>query len=65
MSEKEVRIKYTNYKGETHWRHITPEYIHFGKTEFHEEPQWLLHATDVDKQAPRDFAMKDIISWGC
>ena len=37
-----VKICYTNYRGETAIREITPKTIHFGSTEWHPEPQWLL-----------------------
>jgi hypothetical protein len=55
-----VIIGYTNYRGEYAERRIIPSHIWFGKTEWHPEPQWLLHALDLDKNATRDFALKDI-----
>lgn len=61
--EQAVRICYTNYRGETALRVIVPERIHFGSTDWHPEPQWLLDALDVEKQATRTFAMKDIRAW--
>jgi Predicted transcriptional regulator len=61
--EKSVSILYTNWRGETAERTIIPEKIFFGSTEWHKEPQWLLHAFDVEKTAYRDFAMKDIAAW--
>jgi hypothetical protein len=44
-------------------REIIPERIWFGATEWHPEPQWLLDAIDVEKNALRNFAMKDIRAW--
>lgn len=61
--EKVVKILYTNYRGETAIREIIPEKIWFGGTDWHPEPQWLLDAFDLEKQANRSFAMKDIKSW--
>lgn len=61
--ERVVRILYTNYRGETSLRRIVPERIHFASTEWHREPQWLLDAVDVEKNALRSFAMKDIRAW--
>lgn len=58
-----VRILYTNYRGETDFRRILPQQIHFGSTEWHPEPQWLLDAVDVEKGAGRSFALKDIRAW--
>lgn len=54
-----LTITYTNYKGETSVRRIAPKSIRFGSTERHPEPQWLLLAWDIDKQADREFALKD------
>lgn len=61
--EKAVRILYTNYRGETAFRSIIPDKIHFGTTEWHPESQWLLDALDVEKNENRTFAMKDIRAW--
>ncbi|WP_019170724.1 WYL domain-containing protein [Pseudaminobacter salicylatoxidans] len=54
-----VKLIYTNWRGETAERTITPLRVFFGSTEWHPEPQWLLRAFDHDKQAERDFALKD------
>ncbi len=61
--KKVVRILYTNYRGETGYRNIVPEKIWFGATEWHKEEQWLLDAHDIEKEALRNFAMKDIQEW--
>lgn len=58
-----VKIVYTNYRGEKAERLIKPVSIWFGSTEWHADEQWLLHAFDIEKDAERDFAMKDIESW--
>ena len=54
-----VTLTYTNWRGETAERTITPKRIWFGSTDWHPEPQWLLTAFDAEKQANRDFALKD------
>ncbi|WP_273785673.1 hypothetical protein [Brucella intermedia] len=54
-----ITLTYTNYRGETSERTITPIRPWFGSTEWHSEPQWLLTAFDHEKQANRDFAIKD------
>lgn len=56
-------IRYRNWKGETANRHIFPTGVRFAATEWHPEPQWLLDAWDMDKDAYRSFAMRDIIEW--
>lgn len=58
-----VRICYTNYRGETSIREIVPKTISFVSTEWHPEAQWILTAFDIEKQADRGFAMKDIRAW--
>lgn len=62
-THKQVTILYTNYRGETATRLILPEKIWFGSTEWHPEPQWFLEALDIEKQAVRSFAMRDIQIW--
>ena len=60
-----VTILYTNYRGETAVRRITPiarEW--FGASEWHPEPQWLFTAFDMDKEAFRDFARSGVKAWG-
>lgn len=54
-----LTFTYTNWKGATDLRTVVPNRIWFGVTEYHPEPQWFLTAFDVDKQAERDFALKD------
>lgn len=54
-----VTLTYTNWRGETAERTITPKRIWFGSTYWHPEPQWLLTAFDAEKQADRDFALRD------
>jgi predicted DNA-binding transcriptional regulator YafY len=63
VKERVVRILYTNYKGETAYRNIVPDKIWFGATDWHKEPQWLLDAFDLEKEAVRNFALKDIQKW--
>jgi predicted DNA-binding transcriptional regulator YafY len=58
-----VTINYTNWKNETALRKIIPVEMWYGKTEWHNEEQWLLKAFDIDKQDYRDFALKDVLSW--
>lgn len=51
---------YRNRKGETDVRFVKPIQIYFGSTEHYKEPQWLMKAWDVVKEAERTFAMLDI-----
>jgi len=56
-------FKYKNWEGKTSIRHIVPERIYFGKTEWHPQKQWLLEAFDLDKKEKRIFAVKEIIKF--
>ena len=58
-----VEIVYTNYKGELKRYRIIPHAIKFGKTEFHPIEQWLMEATDVERNVMRTFSMQTIHSW--
>lgn len=52
-----LQVTYTNWRGETALRTIAEPYrAFFGANEWHTEPQWLLEAFDVDKQAKRTFS---------
>lgn len=63
VSTNHVVIDYTNWRGERATRVIEPWSITFGRTEHHPERQWLIKAWDIEKEAVRTFAMKDIHSW--
>lgn len=58
-----IYIYYRNHRGESSWRQITPGWMYFGSTKWHPEQQWLMIAYDHDKQADRDFALRDILEW--
>ena len=58
-----VKILYTNWKGNTKYRRISPINIAFDSNQWHQEPQWLLKAVDCDKGEIREFAIKDIKEW--
>lgn len=58
-----VEMIYTNWRGEKAARRIIPIRLFFGATEWHPEEQWLLEAYDLEKQAMRAFAMKQIEQW--
>lgn len=60
---RDVLLDYTNWRGERGERRVEPIEWHFASSEWHPEKQWLLRALDLDKDAIRHFAMKDIHSW--
>jgi hypothetical protein len=59
-AKKILQIVYKNYRNQIAVRNILPEKLEFGKTEFHPEEQWLVHALDIDKNEKRIFALKDM-----
>lgn len=61
--KEDITFTYTNHRGETSVRLVRPALIYFGSTEYHTEPQWLMYALDLNKNADRVFAMKDIKDW--
>lgn len=61
--DRVVVIAYTNWRGEHGERRVVPHRIWYGSTEWHPEPQWMLDAHDLDRDADRSFAMADIHTW--
>ena len=55
-----IKIDYQNWKGERRIREILPIRLLWGSNEYHPTEQWLLEATDLEKQATRFFALKGI-----
>jgi predicted DNA-binding transcriptional regulator YafY len=60
VTERQIKIDYTNYRGMRSVRTILPLSIWFGHPEFHLEEGWFLRAMDVAKGDIRDFYMPDI-----
>lgn len=60
-----VKVKYCNYRGEVGIRSIIPMEIYWGQTEYHPHDQWLLKVWDVEKNAERIYAFKDIQEFDC
>ena len=63
MQANPIKVRYTNYRGETAVRTIVPINFYFGKTEYHPEEQWLIRLWDVDRNAERIYALKEITEW--
>ena len=63
MEEVAIEVKYKNYRGEIGVRKIVPFGIYFGSNEYHKEEQWLLKVWDLEKDAYREYALKDILEW--
>lgn len=55
-----IHFRYTNWKGTEGARDAQVISFKWGSTEYHKEPQMLLHAYDLNKRDFRDFAVKDM-----
>ena len=55
-----LQFEYKNWLGKVNKRTVIPYKIWYGSTEFHKKEQYLLRAFDVNKNAERNFAWKDI-----
>lgn len=52
---------YRNHKGEVGLRHVMPNRIFFGTTDWYPDEQWLMAAYDLDKKVQRVFALERIL----
>lgn len=61
-TEKQITVRYKNYRGEVAVRTIIPieGSLFWGQTEYHPHDQWLLKVWDVEKNAERIYALCDI-----
>lgn len=61
MTERDYTLtgEYRNWRGEVRTRTVAPLVLHFGATEWHPEPGWLLTAIDKETGERRDFALAD------
>ena len=59
-SDGELIFWYRNHRGEEGYRRVRPIMFYFGSTEWHPEPQMLMRAVDLEKEAERDFAVADM-----
>ena len=57
---QDVEFTYTNWKGVTRQRRAYFMKFFMGSSEWHPELQWLVTGMDLEKQAERTFALKDI-----
>jgi hypothetical protein len=55
-----VTFWYRNYRGEISRRVAAILGLRWGSSEYHKEPQWLLRGFDLEKEAEREFAIKDM-----
>ena len=63
MSNKDVRILYTNWVGVTEWRTILPHRIYWGQNEWHKTEQWILDGLCRSRKLMRSFAVLGIKAW--
>jgi predicted DNA-binding transcriptional regulator YafY len=56
-----IRFRYKNWQGVAAERTARVISLAYGATEWHQEPQWLLQAYDLEKNAVRLFALRDMV----
>ena len=56
----EMHFTYLNWKGEVGERRAIFTSLQFGSNKWHKKPQLLLYGYDLDKKAPRTYAIKYI-----
>jgi len=57
---QQVTFTYTNWKGETKQRRAVMQSLYWGSNDYHKESQWLVEGYDMDKEAVRTYALRDI-----
>lgn len=57
---KPLTFKYVNHDGVEATRTVIPIGFFFGTSKYYTEPQWLLEAWDLDKQAVRHYAFSKL-----
>jgi hypothetical protein len=62
-ADRIVTIVYTNHEGYVKRYRIIPHSVKFGRTQYYPVEQWLIEATDVDRNVHRTFAMQHIHKW--
>lgn len=55
-----LHFTYSNWKGEVSRRRAHFTLLQFGANEWHPDPQFLVYGYDLDKQAPRTYALRDM-----
>jgi predicted DNA-binding transcriptional regulator YafY len=61
MPGQTIVFRYRNWKGDVSDRTARVISLTYGATEWHREPQWLLKAFDIEKNAERLFALRDMV----
>jgi predicted DNA-binding transcriptional regulator YafY len=56
-----IRFSYRNWQGAVAERTARVISLTYGATKWHQEPQWLLQAYDLEKNAVRLFALRDML----
>lgn len=53
-----LTFNYVNHRGEHSTRQVIPQQVRFGTGGYYTEPEWLLDAFDLSKNAMRTFSMR-------
>ena len=61
--ERTLKFEYVNWEGKQGTRNVKPLTIYYGNNKYHRTDQHLLQAIDLDKNAERNFSVKDILGF--
>src|SRR5882672_2167861 len=61
VGREALSFGYTNWRGETSHRRVSPISLRYGVSEYHKRAGWLMLALDLDKNEQREFAMRDMV----
>lgn len=56
-----IRFRYTNHRGESEEREVTPIRVRFGTSPHHNDPSWLMDAYDHNRRAVRSFLLSGMV----
>lgn len=63
MKKSVLEFEYINWEGKKAVRKVEPIKIWYGSTKWHPKKQWFLKAKDLEKDAERDFALRDVVKF--
>ena len=58
-----LKFEYVNWEGKQATRNVKPIIMYYGNNKYHRTDQYLLKAIDLDKNAERNFSVKDILGF--
>lgn len=57
------KLDYVNHRGERATRAVVPRRVWHGATDWHDSDQWLLEGFDEERQAVRNYSLREVVHW--